>query len=251
MKMAGKTIRDSRKSVKVFLVEDSDALRETLRENLESEGFATLTAAGARECMQKLPDGAADIILLDLQLPDGDGLTLMREIRKLTDVPIIVISGRDGMADRIVGLEMGADDYIVKPVEIPELVARIHAHLRRYESMQDKKEAVQQDDGENITFAGWTLDRARFQIFDKEGLTGNLTVQEFKLLEAMVLAPNRVLSREHLLGLTKERDFDVLDRSIDIQIARIRKKIGDNGRTPEIIKTVRGAGYMLVIEEGK
>jgi two-component system, OmpR family, response regulator len=236
-----------KKQATVFLVDDNDDLRETIAENLEIDGYNVLVARDARECLEKIKDNPVDIVLLDLGLPDGNGLTLMRDIRKSTDAPILVISGRNLMSDKIIGLDMGADDYIGKPVEMPELSARINAHLRRHKNRNDS--ALRAQEAERVVVGNWSIDRAKFQIFDKNGQSCNLTVREFRLLDALARAPNRVLSREQLLNATREEGLDIFDRSIDIQITRIRKKIGDHARTSGMIRTVRGAGYMLVTEE--
>ena len=230
----------------VFHVDDNAGIRETVRENLMEDGFSVITAAGARECLTTLEGGVVpDIVLLDLELPDGNGLTLIREIRRYTPCPILMVSGKSEMSDKVVGLDMGADDYIGKPIPMPELVARINAHLRRSANRQPKAGDPEKD---RIVFGTWIIDRARLQIFGADGSSGNLTVREFRLLEALALSPNRVLSREQLISATRDDGLDVFDRAIDIQITRIRRKIGDDARSPRLIRTVRGAGYMLVNE---
>lgn len=231
------------------MVEDNQALQETVRENLESDGYAVVTASSAEELFKNLEKGAADTILLDLVLPDGDGLSLIEKIRDYTDAPVIVVSGKGDMVDKVVGLEMGADDYLGKPFEMRELSARVKASIRRYKGQeQNNRKAPRPQDGKKIKFGRWTLDRSKFQLFDDADQSADLTVREFRLLEALLMSPNQVLSREQLLNKARETDFDVYDRAIDVQITRIRKKIEVNPQEPVLIKTVRGAGYMLVAD---
>jgi two-component system, OmpR family, response regulator len=218
-----------------------------MRQYLEQQGYQFISAMNGAELMSKLELAHPDIILLDLGLPDQDGLSLLTAIRGKSQAPIIVVSGKNETADRIVGLEMGADDYLTKPFEMRELSARIKAVLRR-SSGADKpatEAEVSLGKAKRLVFNGWVLDRMQYQLFDFEAKPADLTSGEFKLLEALVLAPNRVLSREQLFELTRQGEFDVYDRVIDIQIARIRKKLSDDPQNPSIIKTVRGVGYMF------
>lgn len=234
----------------ILAVDDDQNLQTVMRHYLEQAGYVFLSALSGKELMQKLEATQPDIILLDLLLPDNDGLSLLTMIRTKTHAPVIVVSGKDEAADRIVGLEMGADDYLTKPFEMRELSARIKAVLRRSSGAlstpaNDKGEQASATKAQKIKFNGWTLDRAQYQLFDADNKPADLTSGEFKLLEALVIAPNRVLSREQLFELTRQGNFDVYDRAIDIQIARIRKKLGDDPKEPALIKTVRGVGYMF------
>jgi len=236
----------------VLSVDDDRDLQVVIRHYLEQEGYQILTASSGAELLSKLETAAPDIILLDLILPDNDGLSLLSQIRGKSKAAVIVVSGKDETADRIVGLEMGADDYLTKPFEMRELSARIKAVLRRTNGAEA---AVANDKpatdtavlakAQRICFDGWVLDRRQYQLFDEAGATADLTSGEFRLLEAMVTAPNRVLSREHLFELTRQGEFEAYDRAIDIQVARIRKKLNDDPRQPQLIKTVRGVGYMF------
>lgn len=220
-----------------------------MRHYLEQQGYVILSALTGAEMLEKLESTHPDIILLDLMLPDNDGLTLLTALRSKSKAPVIVVSGKNEPTDRIVGLEMGADDYLTKPFEMRELAARIKAVLRRSTAEPVGKGGADSGNplarAKRITFGGWTLDRMQYQLFDQNDQPAELTSGEFKLLEALVVSPNRVLSREQLFELTRQGDFDVYDRVIDIQIARIRKKIGDDPKTPDMIKTVRGVGYMF------
>lgn len=231
-------------------VDDDADLQVVMRHYLEAEGYQILSAHSGAELLSKLESTAPDIILLDLILPDNDGLSLLGQIRSKCSAAVIVVSGKDETADRIVGLEMGADDYLTKPFEMRELSARIKAVLRRTGGgdapANDKAAAGNLAKAPRLLFGGWVLDRRQYQLFDSEGKPADLTSGEFRLLEALVSAPHRVLSREQLFELTRGgSDFDSYDRAIDIQIARIRKKLQDDPKNPELIKTVRGVGYMF------
>lgn len=233
----------------VLAVDDDANLQTVMRHYLEQAGYQYLSALNGKELMDKLAATQPDIILLDLLLPDNDGLSLLTMIRTKTHAPVIVVSGKDEAADRIVGLEMGADDYLTKPFEMRELSARIKAVLRRATGSlsvpANDKGDTDVAKAQKLKFNGWTLDRGQYQLFDAEGKPADLTSGEFKLLESLVIAPNRVLSREQLFELTRQGNFDVYDRAIDIQIARIRKKLGDDPKEPTLLKTVRGVGYMF------
>lgn len=230
----------------MLIVDDDRDLQVVMRQYLEQQGYQLRFAQNGAEMMLALSAERPDIILLDLMLPDNDGLTLLSEIRSKKYAPVIVVSGKNEMADKVVGLEMGADDYLAKPFEMRELAARIKAVLRRVSESRAPADTQGTDDAaKRIGFNGWVLDRLQYQLFDAEGKPADLTSGEFKLLEALVLAPNRVLSREQLFELTREGEFDVYDRAIDTQIARIRKKLNDDPANPELIKTVRGIGYMF------
>lgn len=234
----------------VLTVDDDADLQVVMRHYLEAEGYQILSAQSGAEMLNKLEAASPDIILLDLILPDNDGLALLSQIRSKSSAAVIVVSGKDETADRIVGLEMGADDYLTKPFEMRELSARIKAVLRRTSGADAPANDKAAAGGglakaARILFGGWVLDRRQYQLFDAEGKTADLTSGEFRLLEALVSAPNRVLSREQLFELTRGGEFDTYDRAIDIQIARIRKKLQDDPKNPELIKTVRGVGYMF------
>jgi len=235
----------------VLAVDDDVNLQEVMRHYLEQAGYQYLAAHNGKELAQSLDSAQPDIILLDVILPEDDGLALLSLIRSKSKAAIIMISGRDAAVDRIVGLEMGADDYLTKPFELRELSARIKAVLRR--GTQEGSAANDAGDrplakANRIFFNGWILDRLQYQVFSENGKTAELTSGEFKLLEALVMAPNRVFSREHLFELTRPGDFDTFDRAIDIQIGRIRKKINDDPRSPVLLKTIRGVGYLFAGE---
>lgn len=235
----------------IYLVDDNKDLQVTISENLVAEGYDVTQIFSAAELLDRLeslaPDSGPDAILLDLILPDANGLNLINKIHEYTDSPILVISGKGQLVDKIVGLEIGADDYIGKPFEIRELLARLKAHIRRN---KNQNKAVPENNAP-LHFGKWTLDPHQIQVFNDDGDSAELTVKEYRLLEALVQAPDRVLSREQLLANSRQGDADVFDRTIDIQITRIRKKIGDDASGDGAIKTIRGAGYMFVSDKNR
>jgi DNA-binding response OmpR family regulator len=232
----------------IYLVDDNQDLQDTISENLADDGYDVTQILNAESLFANLESAEPDTILLDLMLPDANGLNLIERIRTYTNAPIIVISGKGKMVDKVVGLEVGADDYIGKPFEMRELLARVKAHVRRHKShgKQKKDEATPY-----IRFGQWTLDQEKMQIFDEDGQSGGLTAKEYRLLESFIKSPDRVLSREQLLDKSRDDSAEVFDRTIDIQITRIRKKIGDDASNPQIIKTVRGMGYMFVSDKNR
>lgn len=222
-------------------VDDDEGLQTVLKHYLESESYTVLTANSGAQMIDKLVSPPPNIILLDLVLPDADGISLISQIRAQTQAPIIIVSGKCDNTEKIVCLEMGADDYMTKPFEMRELAARIKAVLRRVDApaTDDNHSPAPKD---KVAINGFTLDRNQLQLFDENGNSLEITTGEYYLLEALILAPNRVLSREHLFELTRDGSYDSYDRAIDNQIGRLRKKLGEEGA--DIIKTVRGAGYM-------
>jgi len=234
----------------ILLVEDDAFMREVLVTALTQEGYAPTAASSASEFMRILPNHKPDIVLLDLVLPDGNGLSLIKDVRKHTDVPVIIVSGKNELTDKVVGLELGADDYVGKPVQMKEITARIKAQLRRYQSMRKEEigAAPKKSDAERLSFGPWILDRPQMQAFSTTGESAGLSVKEFRLLEALVLSANRVLTREQLLDRARKDDYSITDRAIDVQILRIRRKLKDKPGANEIIRAIRGAGYMCATE---
>ncbi len=230
----------------ILSVDDDEGLQTVVSHYLTAEGYATLSARTGQQLMDVLQDNTPNIILLDLVLPDTDGISLLAQLRTRVKIPVIVVSGKSDTTEKIVCLEMGADDYMTKPFEMRELSARIKAVLRR---IDDKPAASapseESPNAEVVKFGDWVLDRAQFQLFDSQGVSADLTTGEYKLLEAMVGAPNKVMTRERLFELTRETDYDSFDRAVDIQVGRLRKKLGDDPKDPHYIKTVRGVGYMF------
>jgi two-component system phosphate regulon response regulator OmpR len=228
----------------IVIVDDETDVRETLEEYLALQGFlvtALDSGAGLRQLVEE--DTPFDIAILDITMPGEDGLSLARFLRERSDVGIIMVTASGETVDRIVGLEMGADDYLPKPVDLRELLARIKAVLRR----RAAGALASPDDGEHqvIAFGQCRLDLESHKLFDEDGKEVSLTAMEFDLLKAFAERPNRVLSRDQLLELAHNRGWEPFDRSIDIRIARIRRKVEHDPGKPQVIKTVRGAGYIF------
>lgn len=231
----------------ILSVDDDHGLQTVVSHYLTGEGYEMLSASSGKQLMEVLQDKTPNIILLDLVLPDTDGISILAQLRAAQKIPVIVVSGKSDTTEKIVCLEMGADDYMTKPFEMRELSARIKAVLRRAEEVPAGATSVQAapEQDNQVRFGRWVLDRAQFQLFDDKGVSADLTTGEYKLLDALVSAPNKVLTRDRLFEVTRESDYDSFDRAVDIQIGRLRKKICDDPKKPQYIKTVRGAGYMF------
>lgn len=232
----------------ILSVDDDEGLQTVVTHYLSGEGHKMVSAYSGKQARQLIEENAPSLILLDLGLPDTDGITLLGQIRSLVKIPVIVVSGKSDTTEKIVCLEMGADDYMTKPFEMRELSARIKAVLRRANTGPSTGAGTSGGEAsspERVRFGPWTMDRARFQIFDDSNISGELTTGEYRLLEAMVDTPNKVMTRERLFELTRESDYDSFDRAVDIQIGRLRKKLRDDPKEPHYIKTVRGVGYMF------
>lgn len=225
----------------ILVVDDEPEIAELLRRYLSAQGFAVSTAPNGSEMRRILAEGDIDLLLLDLGLPGEDGLALMRSLRQSSAVPVIVVSGRGEPVDRILGLEIGADDYVTKPFDVRELAARVRSVLRR----TTERRAGSGTGADTIRFAGWTLQLDARRLESPEGKTVELTTGEFELLAALAKAPGRVLSRDELLAATRNREAGPFDRTIDVQIGRLRRKIEADPQHPELIKSVRGAGYLF------
>ena len=230
-------------SQKILIVEDDRKIRTLLRNVLECEGFDVLEGATAPEVMETLKSHSLALITLDIHLGKDNGLELAREIRKTSSVPIIMVTGQDDVIDRVVGLEIGADDYITKPFHVREVVARIRSVLRRAGQCGEEKTVTTETD--IIAFDGLQVQVDRMELLDREGDDCGLTSGDFKLLKVFLDRPNRVLSRDQLMDLTGGIERNPLDRTIDNQVARLRKKIERDPSEPKLIKTVRGVGYMF------
>ncbi len=224
---------------RILIVDDDQDIRSLLADYLGQQGFQVQTAADGSTMQHVLDSSTVDLVVLDLTLPGTDGLALCRNLRAQSNIPVIMLTARSSALDRVLGLEMGADDYLCKPFEPRELLARIRNVLRRGHAPAD------QNPTQFMRFSGWTLDLATRQLQRADGVVVSLSAGEFRLLKAMLERPNRVLSRDQLLGLTQEREADPFDRSIDLHISRLRQKLGDDARAPQMIKTLRNEGYML------
>lgn len=230
--------------VTIAVVEDDRILRETFCDMLVEEGYQVVPCSSAADLMQFLHTAAVDMILLDLKLPDGSGFEVIKQVRATDQIPIVIVTGRGDEVDRIVGLEIGADDYLVKPVSVRELAARIRAILRRSNARPVQAAAIMQPRS-GFRFQGWTLDSDRRKLHRPDGSQVVLTVAEFDLLLAMVSASGRVLSRDTLLDMTRRENEEVFDRAIDVLILRLRRKIEANPQQPQFIRTERGIGYIF------
>ncbi len=228
-------------SGKVLIVDDDADIRRVLTEYLGSHDYEVTAVASGDAMRSALQAAVPDVVLLDLGLPGEDGLTLARFLRERYSVGIIIITGASETVDRIVGLEVGADDYIGKPFDPRELRARIKSVLRRLQP-----QAAPAGQNSRVPVGRCTLDMAARQMFDRDGAEVQITAMEFDLLKAFVDHPNQVLSRDRLLTLTRNREWEPFDRSIDIRITRLRRKVEDDPENPRSIRTVRGAGYMYV-----
>lgn len=227
----------------ILAVDDDEEVRELLADYLGHEGFRVTQARDGAAMSAVLESEPIDLILLDLRLPDGDGLSLIRQLRADSHMPVIILSGKVEDVDRIVGLELGADDYLTKPFNPRELLARIKAVLRRTGEMV--RERSSEELRAAVTFAGWQFDLTAQRLKAPDGRDVDLTRAECALLAAFVKRPQRVLSREQLLELTRADGGDVFDRSIDVLILRLRRKIEANPKEPQIIRTERGVGYVF------
>jgi two-component system OmpR family response regulator len=226
----------------ILIVDDDAETRSLLQEYLQRQGYRVTSAADGKALRGALVTGRPDLIVLDLMLPGEDGLQLCRDLRTRSNLPVIMLTARGEETDRIVGLEMGADDYLAKPFNPRELLARIKSVLRRARSLPGnlEPEAVK-----SFRFAGWTLDAASRNLTAPDGVVVPLSGTEFKLLRVFLAHPNRVLSRDQLIELMISRDAGPFDRAIDVQVSRLRQRLRDDAREPRIIKTVRGEGYVL------
>ena len=226
----------------VLIVDDDREIRDLLSRFLSANACRVSVARDEREMRKVLAEAAIDVIVLDVMMPGKDGFTACRELRATSNVPIIMLTAASEETDRIVGLELGADDYMQKPFNPRELLARMRALLRRAASSLRRPE---EHNGKSMQFSGWTLDVGRRQLLSPEGTMVTLSTGEFDLLLAFLEHPQRILTRDQLLDLARGRSPVPFDRSIDVQVSRLRRKIEADPRSPKIIATVRGDGYLL------
>lgn len=227
----------------ILIVDDHKEIRELVSRALAKEGFRTTMAADGRTMRKAIADGRFDLVLLDLMLPDEDGLSLYRWLRGHSSVPVIMLTAKGEEVDRVIGLEMGADDYLPKPFGTRELIARIRAVLRRSRVAVPPVDTARRP--ERLRFDRWQLDTGARELLRDDGVTVPLSTGEYELLIVLVERPQRVLTREQLLDLARGRAAVAFDRSIDTQVSRLRKKIERDPSDPRIIKTVWGGGYMF------
>jgi two-component system, OmpR family, phosphate regulon response regulator OmpR len=235
----------------VAVVDDEDDLRRSVSEYLELQGFMVSQAADGPGLRALLAAGSIDLVLLDLRMPGEDGISILRGVREHFGVPVIMVTAIGDPIDRIVGLEVGADDYVVKPFELRELLARIRTVLRRAAASSVITAPVRREVGpapDRVRLGRLELDLAARRLLEPDGKEVPLTSMEFDLLNVLLRNPNRVLSRDQLLAQAHNDSWEPFDRSIDIRIARLRKKVERDPANPEAIRTVRGVGYMFVPE---
>ena len=226
----------------ILIVDDDREIRDLLAKFLERQRLRVTTARDGREARRAFMNGHFQLVVLDLMMPGEDGLELTRWLRAESRVPIIMLTAMAEETDRIIGLELGADDYVTKPFNPRELLARIRAVLRRTGENADQGPA---SSARIYEFSGWTLETARRRLLDPTGTEVAITGGEYELLVALLDRPNRVLTRDMLLDLLRGRQAGPFDRAIDVAVSRLRRKLEDDGRNAQLIKTVRGGGYVL------
>lgn len=226
----------------ILLVDDDLEIRNLLSRFLKNQRFRVTTARNGAEARRAFLHGHYQLVILDLMLRDDSGLDIARWMRSMMKVPIVMLTAMGEEADKITGLELGADDYVTKPFNPQELVARIRAVLRRMDGVPDQSRAFPV---RVYKFAGWSLGTVRRRLVNPDGIDVTLTGGEYDLLQVLLDRSTRVVSREMVLDLVSGRQAGPLDRSVDVAISRLRRKLEDNGRSPQLIKTVRGGGYIL------
>jgi two-component system OmpR family response regulator len=225
----------------ILVVDDDPEIRELLTTFLTKSGYRISSARDGKQMWHEFERNHINLVVLDVMLPGDDGLTLCRNLRSKSNVPIIMLTARGEEMDRILGLEMGADDYLPKPFNPRELQARIKAVLWRARELLDSRPET----GEQLHFAGWILDTSARHLIAEDKVIVSLSGGEYKLLRIFLDAPRRVLSRDQLMAQMEGRDWAPDERAIDIQISRLRKRLREDAREPQLIKTVRGEGYVL------
>lgn len=238
----------------ILIVEDDHEISELLEENLNALGFNTIAVNNGNDMFSKLEQNKCDVVLLDIMLPGDDGLALCRKLRTpgmtYARVPVIFLTALGELTDRVVGLELGGDDYLAKPFEMRELVARIRALLRR-SAISENEQGLPADNRSDsqcvmLKFGSWTVNTGSRHLVDEGNVTVALSAMEFRLLMMFLQSPQRIITRENILEHMADRS-DSYDRSIDVQISRLRSKLKDSGRNPSLIRTMRGDGYMLAV----
>ena len=227
----------------ILVCDDERDLREMLQEYLQKRGFRVVLSANAEELRKELDNLSPDLLLLDINMPGEDGLSILRSLRNSSDMPVVMLTAAGETIDKIVGLEMGADDYLGKPVDLRELEARIKAVLRRKKAPAAAE--VNGTSNKSVSFGEFTLDLEAAKLFSSDGTEVPLTAMEFRLLKLFAENRSRVLNRDQILEQAHDRSWDPFDRSIDIRISRLRRKIEKNPQNPAIIRTVRGIGYVF------
>jgi two-component system OmpR family response regulator len=228
----------------ILVVDDEEEIRELVEEYLTGQSYRVSTAQDGAQMRRAMAAGGVDLVILDLMLRGEDGLELARALRAESNVPIVILTGRGDPVDRIVGLEMGADDYLAKPFHLRELLARVRSVLRRSAATAGAGGGLPRA---TARFGGWNLDLSSRELLSPAGEEVHLTAGEFDLLSVLVTNANQVLSRDRLLDLTRNREAGPFDRTIDVQVGRLRRKLGDDPQSARLIKTVRGGGYVFTM----
>lgn len=228
----------------ILVVDDHGEIRDLLKRFLEQHGFRVSVARDGREMKRLLEEREMDLIVLDLMMPGEDGLTLCRELRVKSSIPVIMLTAMGEETDRIIGLEMGADDYLAKPFNPRELLARIKAVMRRTHAEPERPTELPAE----LRFDRWRLDLNRRELVDEAGVAHSLSTAEFDLLKVFIERPQRVLSRDQLLDLARGREAQAFDRAIDTLVSRLRRKLERDPKNPELIKTIWGGGYLFAAE---
>jgi DNA-binding response OmpR family regulator len=230
-------------SVHVLAIDDDPSVRQMIADYLSDNDIRVTVAGSGKEIAAVMARDTVDLLILDLKMPGEDGMQIARQLRAESDVPIIILTGRKDEADRVMGLELGADDYLTKPFSPRELLARIRALLRRTRARETVADGLSRIRA--YRFAGWELNVRLRRLKSPQGETIPTTNSEFNLLVAFLASPQRVLSREQLLELSRLHDDEVYDRSVDVQVGRLRRKIEPKGAQTQLIRTERGAGYVF------
>lgn len=233
-----------------MVVDDDPDVRAIVERCLTDAGYAVTLCVDGKSFTQAMEAGGVDLVIVDLMLPDADGLMLTRGLKERSDIGVVILSGRGETTERIIGLEIGADDYVAKPFEPRELLARVRSVLRRVSQAASKEEPAETGgggggSGGTYVFDDWRLDTYGMTLTSPDGNAVPLSSGEFKLLQAFVEHPNRVLTRDQILDWTHDRDSPAFDRAVDIVVGRVRKKVEKDPRQPRYIKTIRNAGYMF------
>tara|TARA_R110002126_G_scaffold291674_1_gene455130 strand:- start:9857 stop:10603 length:747 start_codon:yes stop_codon:yes gene_type:complete len=237
----------------ILVVDDDPKVRLLLRRCLETDNYLVLEADSAKAVDACLEHNSVDLVTLDLNLGADSGLNIAAALRARCDIPIIIVTGKGDVIDKVVGLEMGADDYISKPFHVREVLARVRSVLRRSVGPVNRPSETGQGIGDDLEtrvfhFSGWMADPSKFELTDSSGVAQVLTANDFKLLTIFLESPKRVLSRDHIMDRMHGSEWTPFDRAIDNQVARLRKKIEPDPTNPSIVKTVRGVGYMLATD---
>jgi two-component system OmpR family response regulator len=234
-------------SVHILIVDDDPRVRQIVSDYLTGEGYEVSVATDGVAMSRHLAQAQVDLVILDVQLPGQDGLSLAAQLRQRGNIGVLMLSRKDDLVDRVAGLEVGADDYLSKPFHLRELLARVRSVLRRSDAVKEsgKSTSPEGTHTSRLRFAGWIVDRTTRAVISPSGEPVQLSAGEYDLLLAFLEHPKRPLSRDQLLDMAHNRNGEPFDRSIDVQVGRLRRKIEANPRRPELIKTVRGVGYVL------